>query len=199
LNDIKGSTIRPAWKKICSAKGDHGGVDIIKDGIIRQHKKCHFIDVEKQPRFQVGDEIRLEWKSRTSPKGSWFCKLCGSLVKEKTLINGFGTCERCYPKKSDATIDGIKVMGIPEMIVPVFPKILGTKIITGVSKVKMWIGNDVPLMAGFTYKESETRAIVDGFKDLDSFVKYFMSNYDLNQPKPFYIYDWVKNVPRKQL
>jgi hypothetical protein len=176
----KNQTIRPAFKYV---KVLDTGYEAIR---------------EKQPRFKVGETVRLEWKSRNSPKGSWFCKFCGQIVEPKTLISGFGTCEMCYPKKSDAVIDGIKVTGIPEKIVPVFPKILGYGKIVEVSKinfVKLENGVFMGSPEGFPtenylYSESLMNlAKRDGNWDAETMFKWF-DRYGLEQPKPFTVYRW---------
>jgi hypothetical protein len=73
LNKTKIQTIRPAWfGKWQTIKGMNGEIPTV---------------YYKTPRFKSGEEIRLEWKSRNSPKGSWFCSKCGkeAIITPKEL------------------------------------------------------------------------------------------------------------------
>jgi hypothetical protein len=157
LDHSKTQTIRPAWKecKMCGVYLD----------------QCPHGRVTSQ--FKIGDLVQLMWKQRTSPKDSYFCTTCGSIVK-----GGYYTCSCKFD------------------IYRPFPKILGTVKLTEIFTIEMWKGNDVPLVSGYTLKESEELAKRDGFKIYKEFFEYFAGRrYDwLEKPKTFEVrrWDWIE-------
>lgn len=153
----KNQTVRPAWM---TNTGDLSSQQI------------EIMNSLKQPRFKVGETIRLEWKSRNSPKGSVFHTKDGSIVKSMIHV---GTYEN-FP-------------GWKELY---FTKILSVVKITEVFKIE--IGKDADtevgiFFEGFTGKESEELAKRDGFPDAETMFKWF-DRYGLEQPKPFHVYQW---------
>jgi hypothetical protein len=185
LNKTKTQTIRLAWKG-CN-KPTHPGRSLFgmdgwgrcpKHGKVEgSYSRCPFVD-NKEPRFKPGEIVRIEWKSRNSPKGSWFWKHDGSF---------FTRSEKQKP------IDFL------------FPKILGTVKITEVFKIEMNKTRGVIATFGVchisiigetnTLKASglinmEDLAKRDGFYDANSMFQYFDKNYGLEQTKTFYVYRW---------
>lgn len=90
LNETKTQTIRPAWGKYADI-GNHvfftgpASKKCIEEA--KTDSRYNREECLKKPRFKPGDEIRLEWKSRNSPKGSWFCSKCGkeAIITPKEL------------------------------------------------------------------------------------------------------------------
>jgi hypothetical protein len=174
LNHDKTQTIRPAWKTMKSGKGniwvELGQHPTEKDVIGISLGKS--IDIPTKSRFEVGDICQIMWKQRTSPKDSWFCKICGKRVGRKDSV-----CE----------LHG--VVGLGDWS---FPKILGKVKITEVFQIEMWKGNDVPLVSGYRLKDSEELAKRDGFKIYKEFFEFFAGKrYDwLDTPKKFWVIRW---------
>ena len=150
LNKTKTQTIRPAWNDAVKHKWS-----LTRDNCA--YEKIKYVS-GKPPRFQVGETFILEWKSRSSPRGSWFCSNCGMLEK---IRNPSGKCDHLYfPENTNPT--AFK-----------FPKILGMATITEVLKMEMrktphgkffglWLRDgDIYL----TTEEYEELAKKDGFPD----------------------------------
>jgi hypothetical protein len=139
----KDQTIRPAWEypsmklpkrvelEIKGAKNKKEIYKVINKlkgkmknqaiyGVVNP-KKIYVIDKNgmaiKSSRFNVGDNAILYWKQRTSPKGSMFCRICGSSPKK---VGDFGW-ENCYCSIKNGF----------------FPKILGSVQIEEVLEIEM--------------------------------------------------------------
>jgi hypothetical protein len=156
LNHTCCQSVRPAWK---SAKVLDTPYESIKP---------------KEPRFEQCEVFRLEWKSRNSPKDSWFCSNCGCL---ENIMNPSGKCEHLhFPEYTISTAKR-------------FPKILGYGEITEILKIEIRKGGitffDAPNMENI-----ENFAKQDGFNNLDDMLAWFEKRYDLNTPKPFFVYRW---------
>ena len=118
--------------------------------------------VEKPARFKVGEKVKLMWGQRSKYK--WFCKCCG-----KFRPQGYdGYCPVNHKKNGT------------------FNKELGTAEITEVFKVTMSTGRGIE-GTNHTMLEIST---LDGFKSLELMRKYFDDNYDLSNPKEFWVYRW---------
>jgi len=154
LNKTKTQTIRPSQKP--------------SDNYYYDRKM-----IDKQPRFKVGEEVRLEWKSRSSPKDSWFCSHCGMVSEVATATKGmnFGGC----PQPNMKTIPAYA-----------FPKILGYGKITEAFELNSdeWMED----------AEADKLAERDGFKDFRAMWEWFDRHYDLKTPRKFWVYrfEWVK-------
>jgi hypothetical protein len=134
LDKTKIQTDRPAWKM----------ESILKPHAIRhitgeenQFFKGNYISVDKKPRFKVGETVRLEWKSRNSPKGSWFFKNTGKIWNKEPSVY---CCSSCLEDKEIGHGDDIEACccRFPKCQEEIlFPKILGTAKITEVFKIEM--------------------------------------------------------------
>lgn len=130
------------------------------------------------PRLKVGDIVTLYWKQRSSPKGSFFCSKCGTRLrtdKFSEAVKDMYHCEGSFP----------------------FEKIIGKGKLTEVFEIKMWSGNDAPLVSGYKLKDTYELARRDGFKPgkegkYGDFYDYFCSKkYGwLETPKRFAVYRW---------
>jgi hypothetical protein len=155
LNKTKTQTIRPAWRTNRAKFIGKTDIERLKVDVIG----------EKQPHYKVGEKIRLEWKSRNSPKNSHFCQLCGSEISE------FTHCRNCCAS------------------VPMFHKILGRAEITEVFPIEMCLGRVTRLdKILYSIKELWEK---DGFKCYDDFYTWFNDKHDLNTPKKFFVYRWT--------
>lgn len=168
---VKTTTIRPAWKTVRFSE--------FNDDLSKKKGGRH-LDVEriKEPRFNVGEPVRLEWKSRNSPKGSYFCCNCG---RKTTGKNDEWDNEMCPVHGScDA-----------------FEKILGYGKITEVFKIEM--RKDQTQSDGYGVKRLDRTLECfkdlwerDGFTDAETMFSWFDSHYDLKTPKTFWVYRWRK-------
>lgn len=149
----KFTTWRPAWTK-CT----HGCVGF----------PIHY---QEFPRFDIGELAQIQWRQRTSPKGSWFCKKCGEMDE----------CEHLS-----------QIEGDPQS----FPKVLGVVKMVGIERNQM-VENEhnslsISHAAGTPCRDDgfDFYAKPDGFSTWTEFVGYFKSNYDLSTPRPFWRYEW---------
>jgi len=133
---------------------------------------------DKKPRLKVGDEVKIYWKQRTTPKNSWFCGGCGKISEVATTTNrkiGFVICSERPSLYA---------------VFAVFPKLITTVKITKVDIIEMWMGNGEPLITGNTLRETKKIARIDGFRHHLQFMKFFIDNYNLKEPKKFVRYYW---------
>jgi len=171
LNHTCGQTIRPAWKTINAGKCNVIiNLEWNKDGRLG---KClgQRYDVLKQPRFKIGEKFRVEWKSRNSPKDSWFCSRCGN---ETYYSPELGSLHKDAVEKN-----------IQHCVLDKFPKILGYGKITQVFKIEMSAdGKDI----------SDELAVLDGFSNAQEMLDWFNSHYSLKKIQQFFVYrwDWLK-------
>lgn len=133
-----------------------------------------------KPRFKVGEKAQIMWKQR-SPKGSWFCKKCGShnsnWINFGPSAGATGMCRICkweYPLYK--TKEGIKSSIKRKMQLmrrgttseyectpsPFFPKILGTVEITEVFEIEM--GRNDEIYYGFYMGYCVEKKTKDGMK-----------------------------------
>ena len=138
-----------------------------------------------KPRFKINQSISLYWNQRS--KYSYFCRKCGSAFSTEKSYGDYGTC-KCGTKIEGRYIANHVIAETLKYSV-CFDKLLGTGTITEVFKIEMWTGNDVPLVTGYSRKQSEELAKMDGFKDYKSFFEYF-SQKGLSKPKQFWVYRW---------
>ena len=129
-----------------------------------------------KPRLKVGDEVKIYWKQRTTPKNSWFCGGCGKISELATTTNGRMKSVICPENDNKRYI--------------VFPKLITTVKITKVDIIEMWMGNGEPLITGNRLQETKKIARIDGFRHHLEFLKFFVNNYDLKEPKKFVRYYW---------
>lgn len=114
------------------------------------------------------------WKQRNSPKNAIFCKCHGEMVVTTTK-NFLYLCPKTKEKLGETGF---------------FRKILGIAQITDVFKIEMWVGNDAPLISNMALQDAEKISKNDGFGKHSDFIDYFVSNYSLETPKPFWVYRW---------
>ena len=189
LDKSKTQTIRPAW-------------EIIKDkkmAVLNFEKKSRPLEwrIEKQPRFKVGDKVKLMWNQRSSFK--WFCKEHGHPLKEAFTISGNLGISECGIKYSDLMME--------TMLIPppdIFNKLLGTGIIIDIFKIRLansriynfaLIQSDGSVYAEWNlrYKDcSDVWEIVssDGFKSAEDFLNYFDKMYNIAEGREFWVYRW---------
>lgn len=180
----KVSTIRPAWKmeklsvvdeiKNPRLEFSNQGLSLHGEAITHETKNI----IEKPPRFKVGEPVQFDWKQRSPHQ--WFCPICG-MQKNKFIEDNMPTlcyyCKTTNPK--------------------IFPKILGTGIITEVLEIK--IGFEVsPAIfydgKGFAPEAEffEELAHQEGFHSSMDFFNWFDKQYKLStcKPKEFRNYRW---------
>lgn len=174
LSRMKTQTIRPARRIIKIPKM---GITHLKGIPIEMEKKT----ILKAPKYEVGDKVQMMWHQRTSPKGTTFCQRCG------LSLNPRRQCE-CKP---------IDKLGLN--IYPMFSKVLGTATITEVVKLKLELRNTlrfgkqyIATINGMEF-DGEYLAEQDGFSSTMDFFVYFDENYDLSEPKEFWVYRWMWN------
>ena len=151
LDKSKTQTIRPAWKSIW---GVAPSVEFTES---------------KQPRFKVGDEVKLMWNEKS--KAEWFDRTKGEGLDIKQIKPDF----KCM----------------------CFNKLLGTATITQVFEIEMWktiAGFRTITNGKIAYDESnKDLAKRDGFKSAEEMFKWFDKNYDLSKARRFYVYRWRWN------
>lgn len=159
LNKKKDQTIRPNWKYDTTreAKGDF--VPIIL----------------KEPRFKVGEKVKLMWKQRSKYKS--FCDKCGVRFNPNNLLGDHLMCKN--PNSFDKT--------------------LGTGTITEVFEIEMykaigkWSGKmGFGLLINGCGSDSLEQKIakMDGFKNREEMFQWFDKHYDLSTSKKFFVYRW---------
>lgn len=131
----------------------------------------------KPPRFKVGDKVKLFWKQRTKYKV-------------------FAYNKRNNTDYSMSTTDMIKF--VPQNSI-IFNKHLGTVEITEVFKIELgfkekyrteeWKGYYCHYFDGRNEYGDEIW-LRDGFNSAKQMFNYFDKNYDLNNPKEFWVYRW---------
>ncbi len=186
LNKTKTQTVRPGWNdKIITAVERE--VDKALKGT--SFYRCGDIGHVKPPRFKAGETVRLEWKSRTSPKDSSFCSVCGKELGRESKV--YGLCKHF----SDA----------------LFPKILGYGKITSVYRIEMSADKSVDdpsfyvKISGETFQhtDGDVHALAnrDGFRDSRTMMSWFDEQYDLGQPKQFWVYrwQWIIHLPAAEI
>jgi len=177
LDKRKTQTIRPAWYEI-----EDKNV-LKKISLEKQFPTLDRIEQlkEKQPRFKVGEKVRLVWKQRSQHR--WFCNNCGdSLSRGYYLPEEIKCCFKCGNYEDFNAI----------------PKTLGTGTISEVFKIRMSIDavySDTFKFAGISpeSKAYEDLAKQDGFEDAKSMFKWFDEHYSLVPPKEFIVYRWRWN------
>lgn len=133
--------------------------------------------------YKVGEIVKLMYKCRSTPKGSFFCKECGKVNRgsKLDLIDfRYWECPKCgkigYIPKHFATV---KVTDVFEVEL---------RIITGsggrVAKAILTKREDV---LNGNHNEFAQR---DGFKDAEEMFDWFHKAYDLSTPRRFATYRW---------
>lgn len=194
LDKTKTQTIRPAWKEVIIVGRGMGKSGSTFFGL-RGNDSSTII--EKPPRFKVGEEVKLMWNQRS--KYQWFCRECGG------GIDGYVTA-----------FEGVNVFrhnGLHECIMKnqvndfldlvfsdnsVFNKTLGTAEIIEVKKITMWrhsIGKKDFFCRdekGYTIYVSKVKELAKrvGFTSSEAMFDFFHKNYDLNERREFWIYEW---------
>ena len=176
LNKTKTQTIRPVKQY---QKGVVVAHDDIQGDIYRTEIK------DKPPRFKVGETVRLEWKSRNSPKGSYFCCNCG---RKTTGKNDEWDNEMCPVHGSCDAFE--KILGYGK-ITEVFKIQLSNRALECgiIENGKLMMLPPGPFGFGQYFTELAKR---DGFTDAETMFSWFDSHYDLKTPKTFWVYRWRK-------
>ena len=181
LDKSKEQTIRPAWKEELSNKLADGDIISVNTGSKEvPYKNWN----EKPPRYKVGEKVKIYWNQRS--KYEWFCRECGNGVLPITLK--FGCSCKIYNKNK---------IKITERMNKYFNKLLGTAKITEVFKIEIvktnvdenWYNIMVNNKAMLN-EEREDLAKRDGFSSAEKFFQFFDKQYDLSQPKFFWVYRW---------
>ncbi len=185
LDHTKDQTIRQAWR------------DTKKMGVTTGR----MIQEAKEPRFKVGEEVRLYWKQRGKYK--YFCKECGvgigiyqkeevsdmDLYSKKPLDKNLFAINCLCPAKYtyfDNTLFFHKILGEGK-ITEVF-EISMVKYCTELNHFQVsrngtdWTGLKYPLLKDLAKR--------DGFSDVESIFKFFDEAYDLSTPRIFFVYRW---------
>ena len=172
LDRSKTQTLRPAWKEDAYLRCN----DISKE--INPNK--YF----KEPRFKVGEKVKLMWK-------------CRSPYKYFSPDDGRGVLKL----KDGATWVYEPMIKVSNL----FEKTLGTGTITEVFEIEMaghWFDNypedGPPSELSFNPCRVDTEycpdrnelAELDGFGDYVDMFEYFDKAYGLDSPKRFYVYRW---------
>jgi hypothetical protein len=143
LDHSKTQTIRPDWF-VCKMCG-------VVEGQCPHRQKLSY--------YKVGDIIQLLWKQRASPTDSWFCKKCGGIVDNQSLV--------CCADENVHPVGN-------------FSKILGTVKITEVFQIEMW---ETLSLFGITPNTVNQYELFkrDGFKSTEEGQRYFSYNYGLRK------------------
>ncbi len=180
LNKTKTQTIRKAWKECFKCKGKktiqryYNSKPTIKD-------ECHICNgkgvEEKQAKYKVGDIVQQVWNRDSNYDYDWFCKICG----KRSDVNHHINDNTCSPIAHGYNS---------------FHRELGEVEITEVFKIKMSkytiisyeFGSNVKLLLdNFSREELAKR---ETFKSVEEMFTYFHKNYDLSEPREFWVYRW---------
>ena len=191
LNKAKTQTIRRAFM-------------INREGYGKAEK---LTDLEKPPRFKVGDIVQIMWNQRS--KYEWFCKGCGKGIDYLELKGGekLFQCPHCphhyYPQQFNKHLGNVK-------ITEVFKIEICKQIEPPDAFRIMTFGNSLKPDSEFKFadmhycKECPSHEIGyfakrDGFATAEDMFKTLGEMYDLSQPKPFWVYRWEWNnaLPQK--
>jgi len=173
LNKTKTSTIRPAWKECDYCIPKRKTLEKYPEVGFDECEYClDKIIIKKPPRYKVGDKVSLYWNQRS--KYEWFW------IENGTEVNKIFT----------DTTQPLTHTGFTSKI---FNKLLGTAEITEVFKIEINKTTEF-------YKDSffirgpdidkEDLAKRDGFSSAEKFFRFFDKQYDLSQPREFYVYRW---------
>ncbi len=168
--------------------------------------------LNKEPRFKVGEKAKLMFKQRSTPKDSWFCLDCGSILEVKRPLTkdsvGVPIIKREYWY--------CKNHGERNPHTNVFPKHFATVRINDVFEIEMGETRKGKYL-GFVHKEDALKhakslfrmnntycyngimtefAIADGFIQHNNqspwaMLEWFHKQYNLDQPKRFAVYGWT--------
>lgn len=178
----KSQTIRPIKQELLSMKEPYS------DSLV------HDIMIPKS-RYKIGDICSLQWKQRTSPKGSWFHTQCGNIMTEqkKEYNESVWYCKNCSSVVSEI------MRNVQKNNLFMFPKILGTVKIMEVFQIEMSLPINESTGFGLVISgknksgfngDIDELAEKDGFKCVKDMAMWFDKNYDLSTPKIFEVRRW---------
>jgi len=155
-----------------------------------------------KPRFKVGEQAKLIFKQRSTPKGSWFC-LKGHRGDTRELLIGDpwhksveGTFMKLGQKAATELGQEIQVKKSPCLFI--FPKHFATVKLTSVFEIEMddkGIGEPT-IEAGRVIDWDKNYTTVpaiakdDGFRSHDYMFDWFHKKYSLDTSKRFAVYRW---------
>lgn len=178
LNRSKTQTIRPAWL------GQVATI-MIHDNDEPPRKETHY-EMEKKPRFKVGEKVQLMWKQRS--KSFAFCKFCGRGWKDfKNREDKYWRTKCCDVVVNcgdfcfiDKKIGEVEITEVFEIEIRKDQNSLHTS----PTRYSIWSSN------GLYNHASIPMAKADGFKTYQDFFAWFDKAYDLTEPKKFHVYRW---------
>ena len=180
LDKSKTQTIRRSWKE-CSICNGIGKLEECcpcqKADIENKYTKCSKCAgtgiIEKQPKYKAGDKVPLVWKFEEEGSVIYCCE-CGKQIK-RLDEDHTSSCGMEYET---------------------FNKNLGTVIITEVFEIEIGRTKINPTLKSPYWIEGldsiEDLAKRDGFKSVKKLFKYFNKNYDLSEPRKFWVYRWKR-------
>ena len=163
LDKSCGQTLRRAWEEWINGKG--------LDGIR-----------PKPAAYKVGDIVSFIWNRDSL--WDWFCKKTGRAI-----------CGINHPR-NDSFLNWFNKNLGKVKITEVFMVEMGKEDNSELNKDGKKSKNDYYLQHGMgdsPVNQCKVIAKKDGFKSAESFFKYFNDNYDLSQPRKFWVYrfEWL--------